>query len=249
MKSIDTIVIAVGGQGKRITSDLNKRGIKTSKIFLKLNSKPLLSHLIDTSLALNFQRVFLLSSYHERELRTFLKNNYPTTIQILPIYGGKSGRKWGVPWLLYSIRQKIGKHFVYSDGNILYNKNILKKIKNAGVLNPAIANIVLSRKDLAPTHSRIVIHRGQIYSINTRFPYNENKGVDLKGQQYHSLGLMALSESIFSSIPNFAQKKDLDFVIRDIFYSEKNLIGTTIYNGSWFAIHSIRDVDKLGIKS
>lgn len=33
MKIIDTIVIAVGGQGRRIVADLKKREIKTSKIF------------------------------------------------------------------------------------------------------------------------------------------------------------------------------------------------------------------------
>ena len=33
MKDIDTIVIAVGGQGRRITAELKRREIKTSKIF------------------------------------------------------------------------------------------------------------------------------------------------------------------------------------------------------------------------
>lgn len=248
MKSIDTIVIAVGGQGRRIVADLKKREIKTSKIFLELNGKPFLGHLLDMSLALNFQRIFLLSSYYERELRDFLKENYPTANQITPIYGGKTGRKWGVPWLLYSIRQKLRKPFVYSDGNILYNKNILKKIKNTELLKIAIVNVVLNSKNLAPTHSRIIVHKGRIKSVNTRLPNTKDGNINLEGQQYYSLGLMAFNRGVFSSVPSFAHKKDLDFVIQDIFKLDENMVKETIYNGSWIAVHNIHDVDKLGIK-
>lgn len=247
MKSMDTIVIAVGGQGRRIATDLKKKGIKTSKIFLKLNDKPFLGHLLDMSLALNFRRIFLLSSYYERELRIFLKENYPTASQIVPIYGGKLGRKWGVPWLLYSIRQELKNPFIYSDGNILYGKSILKKIKTAAVLRPAIANVVLSRRDLAPTHSRFILQGKQIKLINTRLPNSKDNRI-IKGREYYSLGLMALDRDIFLSVSSFAYKKDLDFVVRDIFRFDKNLIEATIYNGGWVAVHNIRDVDKLGIK-
>lgn len=248
MKNIDTIVIAVGGQGRRIVADLKKREIKTSKIFLELKGKPFLGHLLDMSLALNFQRIFLLSSYYERELRDFLKRNYPTANQVTPIYGGKTGRKWGVPWLLYSIRQKFRRPFIYSDGNILYNKNILKKIKNTELLKPTIANVVLNFKDLAPTHSRIIVHKGRIKSVNTRLPNTKSGNINFDGQQYYSLGLMALDRDIFSFVPSFAYKKDLDFVIHDIFKLEENLVKATIYSGSWIAIHNIYDVDKFGIK-
>lgn len=248
MKSIDTIVIAVGGQGRRIATDLERRGIKTSKIFLKLNDKPFLGHLLDMSLALNFRRIFLLSSYYERELRIFLKKNYPTVRQIVPIYGGKSGRKWGVPWLLYSIKQELRRPFVYSDGNILYNKSILKKIKGAELLKPAIANVVLSPKDLAPTHSRIIVYKGKIQSVNMRLPNNKGGNISLKRRQYYGLGLMTLNGDIFSFVSSFAYKKDLDFVIRDIFKLDKDLIKAIIYNGSWIAVHDIHDIDKLGIK-
>lgn len=248
MTNINTIVIAVGGRGTRITSDLRKREIKKSKTFLTLNGKPILSHLIDISLALNFQKIFLLSSYYEHELRVYLRKNYPTTKQIIPVYGGKLGRKWGVPWLLYSIRRKLQKPFIYSDGNILYDKSILKKIKNTAILKSSLANVVLSHKDLAPTHSQFILQQGRINLIDTRLPYNKKERDRLERQQYCSLGLMAFSESIFSFVPNFAHKKDLDFIIRDVFESEKNLVKTTIYNGSWVVIHTIRDIDKLGIK-
>ena len=249
MTNIDTIVIAVGGQGRRIASDLRKRGITTPKIFLKFNGKPILSHLIDISLALNFQRIFLLSSYDERELHSYLEENYPNSEKIMPVYGGRAGRKWGVPWLLYSIRQKLQKPFIYSDGNILYNQDILKKMKGVGVLRPTLANIVLSVKDLAPTHSRAILHGGSIQVINARLPQNKKISGRHKRQQYCSLGLMALSGSIFSSIPRFDQKKDLDFIVGDIFKFQKDSIRGTIYHGNWLAVHAIQDIDKSGIKS
>ena len=249
MTNIDTIVIAVGGQGRRIASDLRKRGITTPKIFLRFNGKPILSHLIDMSLALDFQRIFLLSSYYECELHSYLEENYPNSKKIVPLYGGKAGRKWGIPWLLYFIRQELQKPFIYSDGNILYNQGILKKMKGVGVLRPTLANIVLSVKDLAPTHSRAILRRGSIQEISARLPQNKKISGRHKGQQYCSLGLMALSESIFSSIPRFAQKKDLDFVVSDIFKFQKDSIKGTMYNGNWLAVHTIQDIDKLGIKS
>lgn len=249
MKSIDTIVIAVGGQGRHIANDLRKREIIASKVFLKLNGKPILSYLIDMSLALNFQRVFLLSSYYEYELRSYLKENYSDNRRIMPIYGGKTGRRWGVPWLLCSIKQKLRKPFIYSDGNILYNSSILKKIENIEDLRPALANIVLSDKDLVPTHSRVILHKGRIHEISTRLQLpNKERGNRSGGKQYYSLGLMALSESIFSSVPHFAYKKDLDYVVNDIFKSKKTLVRRTIYKGNWLAIHTIHDIDKLGIK-
>jgi len=248
MKSIDTIVISVGGQGRRIAADLKNRGIKTSKIFLELNDKPFLDYLLDISLALDFQRIFLLSSYHEQELRTFLEENYPAASQIIPIYGGKTGRKWGVPWLLYSIKQELKNPFIYSDGNILYDENILKKIKTAADLQSALANIVLSHKDLAPTHSRFIMQGKQIKSVDTRLLNSEDDPRVFKMQKFYSLGLMLLNQNIFSSIPSFAYKKDLDFVIHDIFKLDKNMVKATIYNGGWIAIHNIHDVDKLGIK-
>lgn len=250
MKSINTIVIAVGGQGRRIANDLRKRGITASKVFLTLNEKPILSHLIDMSLALNFQRVFLLSSYYERELRSYLKENYSDNRRIIPIYGGQAGRKWGVPWLLFSIGQKLQKPFIYSDGNILYNQSILKKIKNIEALKPALANIVLSTKDLALTHSRVILRKGRIHEISTRLQLpNKEMGNRSGEKQYYSLGLMVLSESIFSAVPRFAYRKDLDYVISDIFKSKKALVWGTIYRRSWFPIHTIQDVDKLAIKS
>ena len=249
MKNIDTIVIAVGGQGRRIATDLRKRGIRSSKVFLRSNGKPILSHLIDMALVLNFQRIFLLSSYYESELRSYLKENYLDNNRIIPIYGGKAGRKLGVPWLLYFIRQKIQGPFIYSDGNILYNPSILKKIKRIEALRPALANVVLSIKDLAPTHSRMILREGRIYKINTRVQLlNKKQGNRSTGKQYYSLGLMALDESIFSSVSRFAYKKDLDYVVSDIFKSDKTLVKEIIYKGKWIALHTIEDIDKLTIR-
>ena len=249
MKKIDTIVIAVGGQGKRIKGDLKKRGIKASKIFLKLNNKPILSHLIDMSLLLGFKRIFLLSSYYESELRLYLKKNYPDNKHIVPIYGGRLGKRWDVPWLLNSISEKLQEPFIYSDGNIIYSLDILRKIKNKGVSKTEIVNIVLSVKDFAPTHSRVVLNNGKIWEINTRLqPANHNKDNCLIGKTYYSLGLMAIRELIFSVDPQFTYKKDLDVVISDIFKFKKSLVQAMVYRGNWIAIHTVQDIDKLAIK-
>ncbi len=241
MKKIDTIVIAVGGQGRRITGDLRKRGIRSSKIFLTLNNKPILSHLIDMSIASDFKRFFLLSSYYESELRLYLKKNYPNDKRIVPVYGGKPGKKWGVPWLLNSIKGKLKEPFVYSDGNIVYDIDILRKIKNKGISKTEIANIVLSAKDFAPTHSRVTLNKEKISEINTRLPkFSNNTDNRLIGKKYYSLGLMVLRIQFFSINPRFVYKKDLDVVINDIFKFKGGSVKATIYQGNWIAIHTVQ---------
>ncbi len=150
MKPINTIVIAVGGKGDRISKDFKRRGFNTSKVFLEVNGKPLLSHLIDMALETKFQRIFLLASYYESDLRQYLKESYRNDNHIIPIYGGQKGRIWGVPWLLHYIKCDLQKPFIYSDGNILYKSSILQKIKSANSIGPSLVNVVLSRKDYAP---------------------------------------------------------------------------------------------------
>ena len=245
---IDTIIIAVGGKGKRISKDLQKRGLNTSKVFLKIKNKPLLSHLINMAIKNKFRRIFLLSSYYESSLRHYLKKTYPNEDRIIPIYGGQKGRKWGVPWLLCSIKHNLSEPFIYSDGNILYKFSILQKIKSKQELQPSLINIVLSSKDQASTHSRINKYRGKIYDINERLTLPESKQKKLRLKQYYSLGLMVLSPQIFSLIPNFAHKKDLDCVVSELFKSNKKLVEGIIYQGDWLAIHTIQDVDNISLK-
>jgi len=241
MRSINTIVIAVGGRGRRISSDLKKRKITASKIFLKLNGKPILSYLIDMALDLNFQEIFLLSGYYEKQLHSYLAENYIGNKRIIPIYRGKNGRK-GIPRLLYSIKNKLHKPFIYSDGNIVYGQDILRCIQHIEVLKSSLANIVLSAEDLAPTHSRVVLKGGQIQEIYTRLGLLDEKRISYYGGKcYYSLGLMALSPSVFSSIPYFNRRKDLDYVISDIFKTKKTSVLGTVYEGNWFAVHTIQD--------
>jgi NDP-sugar pyrophosphorylase family protein len=240
------MVIAVGGKGKRISVNLKKEGFTTSKIFFKINGKSILSHLIDMSLALKFQHIFLLSSYYETDLRLFLKENYPNNKHIIPIYGGQKGKKLGVPWLLYSIKNRLHKPFIYSDGNILYKSSIIQKIRKND-LGPTLINLVLSIKDYAPTHSRIVRCNKNICEISVRLPLfnDKQKKIFKEKQYYYSLGLMVLSGSIFSSLPHFAYRKDLDCIVSDVFKSNKTLVRGTIYQGKWIALHTIQDINKL----
>lgn len=246
MQNIDTIVISMGGQGKRISQDLKKRGINTSKVFLEINGKPILNHLIDMALGLNFKQIFLLSSYYESDLRFYISKNYKNNNRIIPIYGGKMGRKLGVPWLIYSIKSKLTKPFVYSDGNILYKSSILKKLKKDGCGKETIVRVVVSKKDHAFTHSRLLLHEKDIDTVITRLQPNRNK--KSAGKQYYSLGLMILNNSIFSLIPKFSHKKDLDYVVEDAHLHKKESIEALIYKGKWIAVHTIADIDKLKIK-
>ncbi len=95
---------------------------------------------------------------------------------------------WGVPWLLNSIKEKIKDPFIYSDGNIVYNLDVLRKLKNSGITKPAMTDIVLSIKDVAPTHSRVILHKRKIHEINTRFKvFDRNNSDNVTGKKYYSL--------------------------------------------------------------
>lgn len=246
MKKIDTIVISMGGQGKRIRQDLKKRGIDTSKVFLKVYGKPILSHLIDMAIELNFRHIFLLASHYEPDLNLYLKENYKNNKKIIPIYGGKMGRKWGVPWLINSIKIKLQKPFIYSDGNILYRPSILKKLMQGGCKKETLVKVALSDNDCAPTHSRLIVNRGRVNAVITRLKPNQKK--QYIGRQYYSLGLMTLNNMVFSLTPQFLHRKDLDYIVEDAHRYKKESVQAVIYRGKWAAVHTIADIDKLQIR-
>lgn len=249
MDQIDDIVIAVGGKGDRVSDDLNKRGIFTSKVFLKYKGKPILNHLVDMSLELNFNRIYLLSSYYDNDLRIHLMKYYPNVGKIIPIYGNKKGRALGTPWVLSLLKNKINKPFIYSDGNILYNQNILNRIKNKNISKTCFANLVLSEKDFAPTHLKVTIKGKKIHQIQTRLsPSIDRNDRASNSKIFYSMGLMILNSFILHNDNNFAFKKDLDCIICDVFNAQnKCLIYKSIYKENWHAVHTIQDVDKLSL--
>jgi len=245
MKTINTLVIAVGGKCERIAADLKKKGINTSKVFLNVSGKPIVSHLIDMALRENFQRIYLLISHYDQEFRTYLNQVYPKNKKIIPIYGGLLGKRWGVPWFLEQIKNDLNRPFIYSDGNILYKQSILKVIKKY-CFNHSLVNLVLSESDYATTHSSVISSRGRIYCINTRLrPYSKSHVKCMLGKCYCSMGLMVINPMIFRTMRNFSSRKDLDNVVNDIFTTNKGLIKPVIYKGKWLSIHTIKDIDKL----
>jgi len=244
--SNEFFVIAVGGEGKRLDRYLNKIGFKKPKIFFEIDGKPIIEHLISMSMNCDFKKIYLLVSHNKKEINEFLKDRYSSNKKIIPIYAGDEGRKYGVPFLLAMIKSNLGKSFVYSDGNILYSEKILKYLKSLRLNKEKLALAVVSKKDMAPTHSLFCIYGSKIETVNTRIGKGklvrkDDTNLDL----YCSLGLILFDSKIFDVVDNFSMTFDLDNVVEKIFKQDKNSVDFVKYRGNWHALHTKIDIDKL----
>ncbi len=249
MKQINTIIIAVGGKGRRISADLKKAGFNSSKVLLLVDGKPILERLIDNALKENFKRIFLLVSYYETELRNFLNQKYSGNKKIIPVYGGRKGMDLGVPFLIHGLKKRLRDPFIYSDGNILYKQSLLHRMKSIKKRKKYLVYLALSSRDHAPTHSQVIKVRNKLFAVNTRLS-SEMSGLrkSKRMRSYYSLGLMALSPAVFSLVPKFAYLNDLDYVVKDIFDCNKDLVKGIVYAGQWLSLHTVSDLDRFEIR-
>jgi len=252
MGDIDTLVIAVGGEGKRIFNYFKKINFVKSKSLFPIDNKPLLEYLIDNALKLNFNNIFILTSFHDREIKRFIDDRYKFTKKISVITGGDKGKKGGVTYVLSLLKNKLNKPFIYSDGNILYSSNLLEELSSGKCLNKSLINIAISPIDSAPTHSRVYVADNKILDIKTRLGDKLRINAIKNCKSYCSMGVMAINNMIFDLIPEFADMYDLDYMVENIFKNQKKndlfRVDFTIYNKDWLCIHSKRDIDNIGKK-
>lgn len=242
-------MFAVGGRGRRIASYFRSIGYKGPKPLYAVKGKPLLSRLIDMSFSLGFQRVYLLSNFYESDILSFVGKYYQQEPRLKIIKRSRFPLKNKVPPMLYSLSDRLREPFVYSDGNVIYSRNILSALmRKPGIVGTNLINLVVSRRDYAKTHL-IVQSRGRaIVGMNARLGRYKNQ---LAGgvTNYYSLGLMAVSPQVFKSFTSLGKKVDLDFVLQEIFANQlrsgKNYIKITKYRGKWLAVHDKTDIDRM----
>ncbi|MFH0873333.1 MAG: sugar phosphate nucleotidyltransferase [Candidatus Komeilibacteria bacterium] len=245
----EVFVIAVGGQGKRLEDYFLATNFNKSKIFFEVNGAPIIQQLIDTGLNSGFKEIYLLVSHHQKEIRDYLKQQYPKNKEIIPVYGAVKGIKYGVPYFFDLLKNQLKERFVYSDGNILYSADTLRRMQTVHFDKDQVVAVAVSKYDMAPTHSLFGIKGYKLVTVKARVHTNINSRRDLtktRGvQKFCSLGLMTFDSIIFRQEYNFASCYDLDNVIEEIFDKNNRAIKVIKTRGRWFALHTKADIDKI----
>ena len=115
------IFIPVGGLGKRLGAITKK----TPKPLIKINNEPFIIKLIKSLNRLNYDHIYLLTNYKEKEF-FFLKSRF-TNLNIV-----KDKKRKGTFKCLYDCKKYIKNDFVYTNSDEILDldiKNILKIFK------------------------------------------------------------------------------------------------------------------------
>jgi len=241
MKKIDTLVIAAGGKSERLAKyfeSINFRNTKT--LFPIKQGKPTLWYLIEAAIENGYKRIFVLVSFYSREIEYFVNKFYKNS-NIVVVPGGEQGRKIGVTKVLSFIEGELSRPFIYSDGDIFFEPDLLNKLSNCKLADKVLMDCVISPEDIASTHSQFIIKNGILTEINVRCEgsINESKNA------FCSLGLMIISDKIFKQIPEYKNIGDLDLVVKKIFEIDPQGVGFYAYKDEWLSIHKKDDIDKI----
>lgn len=238
MKKIEILVIAVGGKGERLSGYFQDISFNNTKALFPIDGKPLLKYLIDAALSNGYKKIFLLASFYEKEIKKFVSQFYNGK-NVSVIAGGEEGKSGGVIKVLSLIEHELKSPFVYSDGDILFNPNLLGILSEVKLIDKILFKCVVSKYDAASTHSQFIIHDSKLSKINVRY----NDSIDAFNDGYCSLGLMVINNEIFNFIPEYKDLNDLDQVIYKIFKINSDRVNFQIYEGDWFSVHRREDID------
>jgi len=242
LNKIDTAVIAVGGKEERMIS-LNRN---SSKLLFLINEQPFLKYLLDIVLKSKFQKIYLLTSYNYREIKSFIKKFYPNSKKIKIFHAGKEGQKKGPVTALYKMKTLIKEPFLYIDGNVIFKPSLLKKISSKCSLKDAVIRLTISPEDIASTHLGISIKNNEIKKTFPRSPSSQNNIIK---NHFCSIGVAAIDNKIFDLLPNPDKFYDLDlltdFIFKTKLNTDINFVDFIKYKEEWYCIHIKKDVELL----
>ncbi len=145
-KNIDTLVMAVGGEGRRLAEYFRDINFKNTKTLLPIKGQPFLKYMIDAALFCGYKKIFLLASFYEDNVQSFVDNFYKDK-NVMVVRGGAAGRRGGVARVLSKIEKKLVSPFVYSDGDIFFERNLFKDLSKRAGTDKSIIKCVVSSKD------------------------------------------------------------------------------------------------------
>lgn len=224
-------VVAIGGRGSRMGR------IRTPKLLTNVFGQPFLKFVIDNLLKV-FKIVYLLTGYHEKDIKKFVIQYYGNNKKIKIIYGGISGNAAAV----YKIRKLLTDSFVYLDGNIICHTNGIKKMT---VPAKAVMNLMVSPTSLVNTHLHISTNKnGEIKNMLPLIGLTDR--LKKRWGMLCSLGIVTMDHRIFYLIPNFDRFNDLGMIIYALFKTRPEVaIDFTTYNKEWYCLHTPNDVEHI----
>lgn len=232
-------VISVGGRGSRLAPFFNSIKFNKPKCLYPYKTSTILDNTINMLSESGFKRIFLLAAYNEQALSDYIKK-YTGACKLFLVRGGVQGRRKGVSYVLYKIHGKLEKNFLYLDGNLIFNKKILRQIQQEN--DDSAIKIVVSRYDRAKTHA-LIIKKANKWELTVRLPGGGQK-MNVQQKKYCSLGVMLLNFEIFK-MSNFPNIGDLDVVIKNFCANSPSKVKLIFYRDDWLALHSGDDIKKL----
>lgn len=233
-QKIDTIVISVGGEGKRMGK------LKKYKLLIKIFGQPFLKFLLDNVIKIGFRKIYLLTGHYKKEIKKFVKKNYKNQ-KIKIINGGVDGILPAVG----KIKNLLKGPFIYHDGNIISRPYLLEKLRVSKSLKQSMINITLSQRDLAPTHLQVVLENNHLKETYPRINYFQ-KNIKKIDNIFYSMGIMAVDNKIFNIILDFEKFNDWDLLVDFLFKTKLNTDAEFIdflkYNDDWYCIHTKKDL-------
>lgn len=241
MKKIDSIVIAAGGLGVRLAEYFKSISFNNTKTLFPLkNGQSTLGFIINSAMQHGYKKIFILSGFYNKEIKYFIDKFYNnSSIEIVP--GNAQRKKIGVTKSLAFIENKLVEPFVYADGDIVFEPNLLTTLSNPQLIKNCLINCVISPFDEAKTHSQFLVKNHKIQDINVRCGGLQGQLKDV----FCSLGLMIINNKIFQRFPEYRDIGDLDFVIKKLFNISHKNIGYNLYKEKWLSIHTKDDIDKI----
>lgn len=226
MNKISDLVIAVGGKGERLYP-LTKQ---TPKPLLKINNIPLVERIIDYAYEYGFTNLIFLTGYKNEQFVDYINNNlnrWPD-LNINIVNSGTNG----IVHSLLKIKDTLKKDFIYSDGNIVFEKNPFlyfdcqNKFKDITIL--------CSKYNMAKTHLQIDLntHKNKIENIK--------QGLNNDVGQYCSMGVFYISLKYLEFLSKNTELDDIDYVTENFFTIGK--VNFEIYNSKWVGIHTKEDL-------
>jgi len=248
-EKINTIIIAVGGKGKRLQQYFKSINFTFCKQLYPINTKPLLCHIIDLAYNNSLSNIILMAGNNDVEIKRFVKQYYPVKkIKVVNDRINKNGKKIGMPQELWYWSKQLNHDYIFVDGNIIFSDKIIKKLLAANQRN-TIFTLAANSSDIAPTHSAVVFIDNKLKLISARNAAKELTIAESKlGKIYCSMGLMKINRNFGDSLI-LPKINDLDIYIEMLYKKQvtKNILTVNVIkdNQYWLALHDPSDIDRL----
>lgn len=219
-------VILCAGKGERISHAINRM----QKCMIRVYEKPIIHHMLEYFESVGIGTVYFVIGYRGDEIKDYFRGKEKNTkIRFVEDPGFEID---STSRSLSLVEQYINQDFIYSQGEIIYNKSLIEELYNRD-LKEKSAVIALSRNLLvAPTHPRVAVSNDQIDDICFNPTKDENKYI------FSYIGVNKLCKDFFQFLKTENKVSD---AMRKMLKSDKK-VGYVIYNDEWKHFATVEDL-------